>query len=134
MKNCPQHHSPVSSNTTCFKCNDDCDLCNTKNKSDCFVCTKPNISYQGNCVANCPDNWIVNEAGTACREWTLADAGIIPFPFVAAFIALSAVVLFGLLSKRGVIVNRKAEMRNVQNTLTCILIVLGPIKSLATCA
>jgi hypothetical protein len=76
----------------------------------------------------------VNEAGIACREWTLADAGTIPFPFIAAFLVLSVVVLFGMLSKRGVIVNRKAEMRNVQNTLTCILVILGPIKSLATVA
>ena len=42
-----------------------------------------------------------------------ADAGTIPFPFVAAFLVLSVVGLFGMLSKRCVIVNRKAEMRNV---------------------
>lgn len=59
---------------------------------------------------------------------------MIYFPFLIAFGVLTVVVLFGMLSKRGVIDNRKAVMKNVQNTLTCILVVLGPIKALATIA
>jgi hypothetical protein len=85
-------------------------------------------------VASCPSGWIVDAAGTACRQWTLADLGMIYFPFLIAFGVLTVVVLFGMLSKRGVIDNRKAVMKNVQNTLTCILVVLGPIKALATIA
>lgn len=43
---CPSGYAPVVETDTCVKCKDDCDLCDSKNISTCFVCNKPLLVYE----------------------------------------------------------------------------------------
>ena len=129
---CPRGSGPDTENLTCFPCNDGCDLCEIDNIDECLKCTFPTVAYNGVCFDECPAGFSPNSPegdGRSCRPWKLGDIGIVYFPFLLLFVIMSGIFALGEYKQRAKIdkKTKKMVLFKPQNTITCIIIVLGPI-------
>lgn len=123
----PPGTGPDADTLTCFPCLPGCDLCDIQNKTKCLKCTAPTVVYQNECVSECPEGWVVEENGIACREWWIGDWPLVWFPFLITGLIFTIICLFGLMKKQAYLSHGKMALRAPQNTLTCIIIALAPL-------
>jgi hypothetical protein len=127
---CPPGSGPDSAKATCFPCDSGCDLCDFVNRTYCLQCTRPNVTYYGGCLTECPPGWHINSPegdGRACRPWKLGDLGTLPYPFLIISLILIIVCLFGLMKKRAILFKNKMKLISPQHTVTCIIVALAPV-------
>jgi hypothetical protein len=84
-----------------------CELCPLDDTATCLTCISPLYVFEGVCVSECPENFVVNDDGSACRNSTLADLGILYFPFLIAALLFTIVILFGKCKKKAILVKGK---------------------------
>lgn len=132
---CPSGTTPDNENSVCIPCTGSgCALCQLQDTDVCLKCEPPLYVHEGVCVAECPAGFRVNDDNSACRTSSLADLGILYFPWLIAATVLTLVCLFGLMRRRevGVKGQKKAVTKSFQHTISCITIVIAPIQTLAT--
>lgn len=111
-----------------------CELCPLENTEICLTCISPLYVHEGVCVPECPENFVVNDDKSACRNATLADLGILYFPFLIAALIFTIVILFGKCKKKAILVKGKVEKISYQSSITCIIVFIAPLQALATVA
>ena len=109
-----------------------CDLCPLEDTSICLTCADPLYIYESVCVSECPEGFVVNDEGSACRNATLADLCILYFPFLIAAAIFTIVILFGRYKKKAILVKGKVVKVSYQSSITCIIVFIAPLQALAT--
>jgi len=85
----------------CVGCTDPaCDLCDSEDTEHCLRCTTGLYVHEKRCLSACPDGWNINEDGTACVTFSVADIGCLPFPFLIAALIGCLIACCGKLKKK----------------------------------
>ena len=111
-----------------------CQLCPLEATDTCIICVAPLYVFEAKCVPECPEGFVVNDDHSACRNSTLADLGILYFPFLIAALIFTIVILFGKCKKKAILVKGKVQKVSYQSSITCILVFIAPLQALATVA
>lgn len=69
----------------------------------------------------------MNDDKVACRPSSLADLGILYFPFLICATLFIIVILFGKLRKKAVLERGAIKKISYQSSITCILVWISPL-------
>ena len=122
---CPAGTTETQIGVYCLACQSGCDKCDDKDQSICIRCGGGLYVHEGGCVAGCPKGYLVNKDKTACVARSIDDLRLIYFPFLAAGIISTLVILFGKCKKKPNEFNKLSD--NGQKTLTVIICALSPL-------
>lgn len=79
----------------CTGCMSGCAICDLENPTICYSCSPGYLSYLNGCYASCPDETMLNFAGTSCRAMSSLDVRLIYFPFLILTVLVAFVSWIG---------------------------------------